>query len=102
MVPPEHLLPLPEAVLPLIRATTRDLWRYAIANEQGDRMHEGVELLEIALDDPHALPSQGIREPTPRETYTTTHKALASAIRVIARADDSAGIIAALDRARLP
>jgi hypothetical protein len=93
MVTAEPLVPLSEAVLPLIRARSRDLWRYAVANVQGTRMHEGVELLEVALEDPDALPSQGIRAPTPRETHTTTHKALASAIRVIARADDSAGII---------
>ena len=93
MVRGDPLVPLSEAVLPLIRATSRDLWRYAVANAQGDRMHEGVELLEFALNTPDALPSQGIQEPTPRETYTTTHKALTSAIRVIARADDSAGII---------
>lgn len=93
MVRVEPLVSLSEAVLPLIRATSRDLWRYAVANEQGGRMHEGVELLKVALKIPDALPSRGIREPTPRETYTTTHKALTGAIRVIARADDSAGII---------
>jgi len=88
-----ELIPLADAVLPLIRSTSRDLWRYSAANEQGRRMHDGVELLHLAVDDPAALVAHGIRTPTPRQVYTVVHKALASAIRVIARADDSAGII---------
>jgi hypothetical protein len=45
-------------------------------------MHEAVDILEAAI-------------PTtdPVEVYAVTHKALASAIKVIARADDSSGII---------
>lgn len=45
-------------------------------------MHEAVDILEDAL-------------PTtdPIEAYTVAHKALASALKVIARADDSSGII---------
>jgi hypothetical protein len=45
-------------------------------------MHEAVDNLEAAI-------------PTtdPAEVYAVTHKALASAIKVIARADDSSGII---------
>src|SRR4051812_48697804 len=45
-------------------------------------MHEAVDILEAAI-------------PTtdPAEIYAVTHKALAAAIKVIARADDSAGII---------
>jgi hypothetical protein len=45
-------------------------------------MHEAVDILEAAI-------------PTtdPAEVYAVTHKALASAIKVIARADDSSGII---------
>jgi hypothetical protein len=45
-------------------------------------MHEALDILEDAL-------------PTtdPLEAYTVAHKALASAIKVIARADDSSGII---------
>jgi len=45
-------------------------------------MHEAVDNLEAAI-------------PTtdPAEVYAVTHKALSSAIKVIARADDSSGII---------
>lgn len=45
-------------------------------------MHEAVDILEAAI-------------PTtdPVEIYTVTHKSLASAIKVIVRADDSSGII---------
>ncbi|MCI9889438.1 hypothetical protein JT358_13360 [Micrococcales bacterium 31B] len=84
---------LADAVLPLIRAGGRDLWRYYAANEQGRRMHEGVDVLRVALDNPAELLYLGVTTPTAKEVYTTTHKALASAIRVIARADDSSGII---------
>lgn len=84
---------LADAVLPLIRSTRSDLWRYSAANEQGSLMHEGIDLLEAALAVPETLPPFGIQAPTPKETYAVTHKALASAIHVIARADDSAGII---------
>ncbi|GAA4416433.1 hypothetical protein GCM10023169_11310 [Georgenia halophila] len=45
-------------------------------------MHEAVDILE------NAIPTTD-----PAEIYTVTHKALASAIRVIARADDSSGVI---------
>jgi hypothetical protein len=45
-------------------------------------MHEALDILEAAL--PTADPA---------EAYAVTHKALASAIKVIARADDSSGII---------
>lgn len=72
---------LAEAVLPLIRSRA-DLYRWSAANEHGGRMHEGIDMLESAL-------------PTadPVDAYSVTHKALASAITVIARADDSSGII---------
>lgn len=89
----DTLLSLGEAVLPLIRSRSRDLWRYSAANEHGARMHEGVSLLEIAQENPAALAQYGVGEPSPRDVYQVTHKALSSAIRVIARADDSAGII---------
>lgn len=72
---------LADAVLPLIR-TRADLHRWSAANEHGSRMHEGIDVLEAAL--PTAAPA---------DVYTVTHKALASAISVIARADDSSGII---------
>ncbi len=72
---------LADAVLPLIR-TRSDLNRYSAANAHGRDMHEAVDILEAAI-------------PTtdPAEVYAVTHKALASAVRVIARADDSSGII---------
>ena len=72
---------LANAVLPLIR-TRADLHRYSAANAHGRDMHEGVDVLEAA-----------IATNDPAEIYAVTHQALASAIKVIARADDSAGII---------
>jgi len=45
-------------------------------------MHEAVDILEAAIPTTDSA-----------EVYTVTHKALASAIKVIARADDSSGII---------
>jgi tetratricopeptide (TPR) repeat protein len=72
---------LADAVLPLIR-TRADLSRWSTANAHGRQMHDAVDLLEraVAKDDPATV-------------YAVTHKALASAITVIARADDSSGII---------
>lgn len=72
---------LAEAVLPLIR-TRSELWRWAAANAHGSQMHEAIGILEAAI-------------PTtdPAEVHAVTHKALASSIKVIARADDSSGII---------
>lgn len=72
---------LADMVLPLIR-TRADVYRWATANDHGQRMHEALDILEAAL--PTADPA---------EAYAVTHKALASAIKVIARADDSSGII---------
>lgn len=72
---------LADDVLPLIR-TRADLHRWAAANDHGARMHEAVDLLEAAAE-----------TTDPAELYTVTHKALASAITVIGRADDSSGII---------
>ncbi len=72
---------LADAVLPLIR-TRSDLYRYSAANAHGRDMHEAIDILE------QALPTTD-----PAEIYAVTHKALASAIKVIARADDSSGII---------
>jgi len=72
---------LADTVLPLIR-TRADLSRWSTANAHGDQMHAAVDILEAAI--PTADPA---------EIYTVTHKALASAIKVIARADDSSGII---------
>jgi hypothetical protein len=72
---------LGDVVLPLIR-TRSDLYRYSAANAHGRDMHEAVDLLEAAIP---------ITEPA--EIYSVTHKALASSLKVIARADDSSGII---------
>ena len=72
---------LADAVLPSIR-TRAELWPWSTANDHGRRMHDGIDILESAL--PTADPA---------EAYAVTHKALASAITVIARADDSSGII---------
>lgn len=76
-----HVSILADAVLPLIR-TRSDLNRYSAANAHGRDMHEAVDILEAAI-------------PTtdPTEIYTVAHKALASSLKVIARADDSSGII---------
>lgn len=72
---------LADAVLPLIR-TRVNLYRWSAANAHGRQMHDAVDTLEAAI-------------PTtdPAEIYAVTHKALANAIKVIARADDSSGII---------
>jgi hypothetical protein len=72
---------LADAVLPLIR-TRADLHRWSAASTHGYQMEEAVDVLEAAIPDTGAA-----------EVYTVTHKALASAISVIARADDSSGII---------
>jgi hypothetical protein len=71
---------LADAVLPLIR-TRADLY-YRAANEHGRQMHEAVDLLEAATstEDPVIV-------------LTVTQKAIASALTVIQRADDSSGII---------
>lgn len=77
----EQVTSLADAVLPLIR-TRSDLSRYSVANAHGRDMHEAVDILEAAI--PTADPA---------EIYSVTHKALASSLKVIARADDSSGII---------
>ena len=71
---------LADAVLPLIR-TRVDLHRWSAANAHGRQMHDAVDILEDAV---------GAEDPA---VYAVTHKALASALKVIARADDSSGII---------
>jgi hypothetical protein len=77
----ERVTSLADAVLPLIR-TRADLWRWNTANAHGREMQEAVDVLEAAI------PSTD-----PAEVYAVTQKALASATKVIARADDSSGII---------
>lgn len=89
-----QLVPLADLVLPLIRTRSRELWRYNVSNAHGAQMHEAVDVLEAALDAPESLPERyEAIAPTPKEVFTVTTKALSSAIRVIARADDSSGII---------
>jgi tetratricopeptide (TPR) repeat protein len=72
---------LADAVLSLIR-TRADLYRWSAANAHGTQMLEAVALLEQAAetDDPATV-------------LAVTQKALASATKVIRRADDSSGII---------
>lgn len=72
---------LADAVLPLLR-TRADLYRWGDANGHGRQMHEAVDILESVI------PTTGSAE-----VYAVAHKALASAIKIIARADDSSGII---------
>jgi hypothetical protein len=70
-----------EVALGLIR-TRADLHRWGAANAHGRQMHEAVGLLRDAADsaDPAAL-------------LAVVEKAVAAAVRVILRADDSSGII---------
>ncbi|HXH80524.1 DUF6880 family protein [Nocardioides sp.] len=72
---------LADAVLPLIRSRS-DLYRYSAANAHGRDMHDAIDILEAAIP-----------ATDPAEVYSVTHKALASSLKVIARADDSSGII---------
>jgi len=75
------MVSLADAVLPLIR-TRADLHRWSASNAHGRQMHQAVDVLEAAI--------QGT---DPSQVYAVTHKALVSAVKVIARADDSSGII---------
>ncbi len=72
---------LASSVLPLIR-TRSDLHLWSQANRHGMLMHEAVDILEAAVFDHD-----------PHEVYAVASKALASSITVIARPDDSSGII---------
>jgi hypothetical protein len=76
-----HVPGLADAVLPLIR-TRADLHRWSAANAHGKQMHDAVEILEAAT-----------ASHDPSEVLTVTQKAIASAVTVILRADDSSGII---------
>jgi hypothetical protein len=80
---------LADAVLPLIR-TRADVWRWSAANEHGRQMHEAVEILEQAAE-----------TEDPAVVFAVTQKAIASALKVIMRADDSSGIIGDACRALL-
>lgn len=72
---------LADAVLPLIR-TGADLHSYRASNAHGAQMHEGIDILESAIS-----------TADPKDAYDVTRRALASALKVIMRCDDSAGII---------
>lgn len=72
---------LAEEVLPWIRSSG-DLYRYWAANAHGDRMHEAIDVLEEAV---------GVEDPT--VVHDVCQRALMSSLRIIMRADDSAGII---------
>lgn len=72
---------LAEQVLPLIRTRT-ELYRRRAANAHGTLMHQAVDILEESM---------AVTDPT--EVHAVTTKAIASAMKVIARADDSSGII---------
>lgn len=72
---------LADAVLPLIR-TRSDIHRWSASNAHGAQMHEAVNILEAA---------EGSADPA--DLLDVTQRALASALKVIMRADDSSGII---------
>ena len=61
-----------DRVLPLIR-TRADVYRWAAANDHGQRMLAALDILEAAL-----------LAADPVEAYAVTHKVLGSAIKVIA------------------
>ena len=72
---------LSDEVLPLVR-TRSDLHRWRAANAYGVQLHEAVGLLRRAAENEPAS-----------DVLTVTQKAIASACKVIMRADDSSGII---------
>ena len=80
---------LADAVLPLIR-TRADLWRWSVANEHGQQMQEAAAILTEAAE-----------TEDPAVVFAVTQKAIASALKVIMRADDSSGIIGDACRALL-
>jgi tetratricopeptide (TPR) repeat protein len=85
----EGVSELADAVLPLIR-TRADLWRWSAANDHGRQMHDAVEMLRAAAE-----------TEDPADVFAVTQKAIASALKVIMRADDSSGIIGDACRALL-
>ena len=64
---------LAEQVLPLIR-TRAELYRWRASNAHGAQMHVAVDILEAS-----------IASTDPKEVYAVTTKAIASAMKVIAR-----------------
>lgn len=77
----DHVSSLDDTVLPLVR-TRADLHRWGAANSYGRGAHEAVALLHRAAQTQPAA-----------DVLQVTQRALASALKVIARADDSSGII---------
>ncbi len=80
---------LADTVLPLIRSRG-DLSRWRSANQHGEQMQQAVAILEAA-----AVTHD------PADVFAVTQKAIASALKVIMRADDSSGIIGDACRALL-
>lgn len=78
---PQASADLADRVLPLIR-TRAELYRWRASNAHGAQMHEAVDILEASM---------AFTEP--KEVHGVTTKAIASAMKVVARADDSSGII---------
>lgn len=76
-----NMTSLADTILPLIR-TRADLHRWSAANAHGSDMHEAIDVLQA----PRVTTD-------PTEFYTVVHAALTSAVKVLARADDSSGII---------
>lgn len=72
---------LADQVLPCIR-TRSELYSRSMASAHGQQMHAAIDVLEEAVG-----------SGDPAEVYAVTQKALASALKVIMRADDSDGII---------
>lgn len=72
---------LADTVLPMIR-TRADLHRWSAANAHGSQMRAAIDMLDAA-----------IATADPAELHAVVHAALASGVKVIARADDSSGII---------
>ncbi|MBA3489254.1 MAG: hypothetical protein H0T78_06865, partial [Longispora sp.] len=72
---------LAETALTMLR-TRADLHRWSAANAHGAQMHDAVAILESAAE-----------TEDPATVFTVTQKAIASALKVIMRADDSSGII---------
>ena len=69
-----NMTTLADDVLPLMRSRA-ELHRWDAANAHGHDMHRGVDILEAAINTADQA-----------EVYAVTHKALASACTVIARA----------------
>jgi hypothetical protein len=70
--------------------TRAGVWRWSTANAHGRQMREAVEILQ------HAAETED-----PALVFAVTQKAIASALKVIVRADDSSGIIGDACRALL-